>query len=220
MLFSRAVGSNMKTQIKILALALSLAVIGCKKREVNFNYSVVVQDFYTNEFVEGQTVVLELCEESGGGLEISCSLIDEKNTDNAGKVSFNGSFIERKRSGHHVYSDIGNGYFSTLKRSIRPDSSNVIIFAKPFVPVQLSVTSSTTIDSLAIFVSVRELHELINIQDFGIAANDTTISSFLGVPEEEHFVEIWAFENEALVWKEVSIFFPSHDQNNLLEVKK
>jgi hypothetical protein len=213
----------MKTQIKILALALSLAVIGCKKREVNFNYSVVVQDFYTNEFVEGQTVVLELCEENGGGFQepvISCSLIDEKKTDNAGKVSYSGSFIERNRSGHHVYSDTGNGYFSTVKRSIRPDSSNVIIYAKPFVPIQLSVTSSTTIDSLAILVSVRELHELINIEDFGIAANDTTISSFLGVPEEEHFVEVWAFENEALVWEEVSIFFPSYDQNNLLEVKK
>ena len=212
----------MKEKIKILALVLTLSMIGCKKREVNFNYSITVKDFYTNDVIEGQKVVLELCTENiwGGKPIYSCDLIDEKFTNDFGQVSFTGSFRRRKRNGHEVYSDSGNGYFWTMGRAIWPDSSNVVLHAKPFVIVQLAVTSSVSIDSLAIFVSVFQLHDRPHLEDFGIAANDSTTSTFLAVPEEEHVAEIRAYENESLVWTEVSIFFPSYDQNNLLEIKK
>lgn len=211
----------MKALIKIFAIALTLSMFGCRKSEVNFNYSVAVVDFYTNDLLEGQKVVLELCEESGFRKpDYSCERIEEKYTNDFGRVSFAGSFQRSNRRGHQVYADSGDGYFWTLGRSIWPDSSKIVIRAKPFVPVQLAVTSTVSIDSLAIFVSVVQLHDRHGLEDFGIAAKDSASASFHAVPEEEHIVEIRAYESESLVWMEIQVFIPGYDQNNLLMINK
>jgi len=207
----------MKDMKIIFLITILLFVLACKKdSNVNFAYEVTVEDYYSEQPLEGRTVILKKCE---GGSFVSgtppCDSINFEVTDEQGIVNFNGTYQRGFGNGHEFQVLGGSGYLTTVDIRNWDKSANTAIRLKPYVGVETQISSSSEIDSLSIWISpggYRTIYVSFNVID-------SLITDLPMIPGEENQMGITAYNNDTFIWQETLYFTPVYGSENKLIYK-
>ena len=201
----------------IILITIPLLVLACNEDpKLNFAYEVKVEDHYSEQPLEGRTVILKKCE--GGGLVSGtppCDSINFEITDIEGIVNFNGRFKRGFGNGHEFLVLGGKEYPTTTNIRNWGQSENTIIQLKPLVDTKSQISSSNEIDSLSIWISAggyRPIYLFFNV-------NDSLVTDLTMIPDQENQIGIAAYNNDTFVGRETLYFTPVYKGENKLVYK-
>lgn len=174
------------------ALTALLLLISCNKdKEVDYSVVIEVQDFYSNQPVPSQTVVMESCI-TGLMWGHSCDSIQSKVTNQNGRASFSETYKVEFGRGYEFYVKRGNGYMTSLTADPENDSKHIITI-KPLTKLYLTIDPTQAFDSLKVFMGISYA----NSDEINLYPNNLS-AYILATPDEENYLHVYAYKNGLL----------------------
>lgn len=200
---------------KYYYLGLLMILLACHKdRNVNFDYHITVEDYYTKQALTGATVIMKYCD---GASFVSgrapCDSVDYSITDAKGAVDFSGKYERGFGRGHEFLVIGAEGYPTTTDYRFAAGEEQYVIPLKPLVYTEAVFSSALQIDSLVITLSTggyRSLHFKFNFKD----SLSTTLTT---IPDQHNSIGVMAFRNDTVIKYDRFYFTPTYQDSNKVE---
>ncbi len=201
--------------MKYIKIVFILIIISaCGKKIIDFDINVKLEDYYTQQPLEGHVVVFGYC--NGAGLVSGrppCDSIDFKTTNKKGMARYTGTYPFKYGRGHEFFTLKKNGYPRTTNR--RPESSNStnIMRIKPIMATELHLTSVIPIDSVALIVYVAGYR--MDTAVFSSFQDSLTIN-IPNIPDEMNGLIIERYQSNTYIGSINFDYTPTYTGNNIL----
>lgn len=171
-----------------------IIAVSCKKdKATNYSATIEVQDYYTEQPISGQTVIMEFCT-TGLMWGHSCDSVMAKVTNDNGRATFHDSYEVEFGKGYEFYTLKQNGFMRSDDFRVM-DEETQIIKIKPLVPLFLTIIPTYSFDSIQVYLGVYSKGDSDNRTFY---TNDTLSMTLLATPEEENSLLIYGFKNGKL----------------------